>query len=468
VNIVATLATKLSWTHFIELLPLRSDDAMLYYARETAEHGFSAKELRHQISRKAYENHKVANTATTPAATGPPPSAGVKTDLSAKWPRYSLEPEIELENETVFERGPGEEKYRSRDDPELDAKLMFTHISKIIEARKRRAGKYAYYEVNIAFWEIGRYLNSVLLGNERAEYGKKILSSLAPQLMVKYGKSFAERNLYRMMQFAEKFSDVKILSSLAPQLSWTHFIQLLPLESEDERLYYAKEAAQRNFSVRELSRQIARKAYERQENANSMLMADSKIPFNSYKDPYILDFLGMIDNFSETNLEEAILMELKSYILEFGDGFAFVDSQKRMIIDGEDIVLDLLFFNLKLRRHVAVELKVGEFKAEYMGQMMLYLKWLNRYAREEWQEQPIGIILCTSANRAKVEMLEMDKVGIVVAEYWTGLPPKAEFEQKIRELMEEARERLEHRKNYPKGGSEKNIDYYYESKDDDE
>jgi hypothetical protein len=127
--------------------------------------------------------------------------------------------------------------------------------------------------------------------------------------------------------------------------------------------------------------------------------------------------------------------------------------------------LDLLFYHRKIKRLIAIELKLGRFKAEYMGQMLLYLKWLDRYERQPGEEAPIGIILCATANREKIELLEMDKAGIAVAEYWTHLPPKVEFEEKIKSIMIEAKERLERRKSFINSESQKEIDYFIESKD---
>ncbi|MDR2577545.1 MAG: DUF1016 domain-containing protein, partial [Chitinispirillales bacterium] len=216
----------------------------------------------------------------------------------------------------------------------------------------------------------------------------------------------------------------------------------------------------------ELRQQISRKAYERQEIANAGLSKESAVPFNVFKDPYLLDLFGLKENYVEADLEKAILTELEAFLLEFGHGFTFVERQKRMIIDGEDIVLDLLFYHRILKRLVAVELKLGVFKAAYKGQMELYLKWLDKYERQEGEGAPIGIILCATASREKIELLEMDKAGIAVAEYWTHLPPKAELEAKIKALLIEARERLERRKSFPKGELFKKIDYFYESKDD--
>ena len=347
----------------------------------------------------------------------------------------------------------------------IDETVLFERVTAIIENRKYRACVHVNQEVTMIFWEVGCYINSIILDNKRARYGKKILTVLAAKLVRKYGENFSERNLYRMMLFAERFS-AEILPPLAAKLSWSHFIELLPLKSDEVRLYYARDAAERNYGAKELRRQISRKAYERQEIANIELTEQSVVPFNVFKDPYLLDMFDLKENYLEADLEKAILVELEAFILEFGHGFSFVERQKRMIIDGEDIVLDLLFFHRKLKRLVVVELKIGKFKASYMGQMLLYLKWLDKYERQEGEESPIGIILCASADREKIELLELDKAGIGVAEYWTDLPTKAEFERKVKELMSEAKERLERRKSLQKNNTPKQIDYFYENKDD--
>jgi len=256
------------------------------------------------------------------------------------------------------------------------------------------------------------------------------------------------------------------VSTLSTQLSWSHFIEILPIKTESARLYYANETASRRLGVHELRRQISRKAYERQEIANTALTVQSAIPFNVFKDPYLLDALGLKDNYLEADLEKAILTELEAFFLEFGHGFTFVERQKRMIIDDEDIVLDLLFYHRILKRLVAVELKLGGFKAAHKGQMELYLKWLDKYERQDGEESPIGLILCATASREKIELLELDKAGIAVAEYWTHLPSKAEFEAKIKTLLSEAKERLARRKLLPNSKIPKQIEYFFESKDD--
>ncbi|MDR0305721.1 MAG: PDDEXK nuclease domain-containing protein [Chitinispirillales bacterium] len=351
---------------------------------------------------------------------------------------------------------------------QVNEDTLFKRVSEIIENRKAHAGFYANREITLMYWEIGQYINTIVLESQRAEYGKRILSALGLQLTAKYGRAFTERNLYRMTLFAERFPDKEILPPLAAKLSWSHIIELLPLKTDAARMYYANDAAVRKYGAKELRYQISRKAYERQEIANTRLSQDSSVPFNVFKDPYLLDTLDLKENFLEADLEKAILTELEKFILEFGHGFTFVERQKRMIIDDEDIVLDLLFYHRKLKRLVAVELKVGVFKAAYKGQMELYLKWLDRYEREEGEETPIGIILCATANRKKIELLEMDKTGIAVAEYWTDLLPKNKLETKIKTILIEARERLERRKSLPKSKVQKQLDYFFEPKDEEE
>ena len=351
---------------------------------------------------------------------------------------------------------------------QIDETALYKHISAIIENRKTRAQARANQESVLMFWEIGKYIGSVLLGGERAGYGKQIVVTLAQQLQEKYGSSFEYSNITRMIKFAARFSDFEILVPLAQQLSWSHFIALLPLKTDDAFMFYAQDAAARCLGKRELRRQISRKAYERREIANTQLTEVSVIPFNMFKDPYLLDVFGLKENYLEADLEKAILADIEAFILEFGHGFTFADRQKRMTVDGDDFTLDLLFYHRILKRLIAIDLKLGKFKPSYMGQMRFYLKWLNRYERQEGENPPIGLILCTEASRGQIELMELDKEGIAVAEYWTQLPPKKELRRKISEIYEEAQERLERRKSLPSGDVQREIDYFYETKDEDD
>ena len=282
---------------------------------------------------------------------------------------------------------------------------------------------------------------------ERAEYGRQVITSLADVLVTQYGRSFEAKNLRRMMQFAELFDDLEIVVPLARQLSWSHFLIIIPLKSMDARQFYAKQAVQSGWSKRELRKQIERKAFERSEIADSKLeLRKTSALAGHFKDPYFLDFLGLKDGYLEDELEQALISELEQFILELGNGFAFVERQKRMIIDGDDFYLDLLFFHRKLKRLVAVELKIDRFRAGFKGQMELYLNWLDKYERQPGEEAPIGLILCAQAGTEQVELLNMAKDNILVAEYWTELPAKEVLENKLHTALIEIRERLAERK----------------------
>ena len=318
---------------------------------------------------------------------------------------------------------------------------LFSEVSALIEQSRSMVAVQANSTLTLLFWKIGQRINENVLQNKRADYGKQIVVTLSRQLTEKYGRNFEEKNLRRMLQFAEQFQDDEIVATLSRQLSWSHFLTLIPLKSQEARLFYARQAAVGQLGVRDLRQLIARKAFERTAIADTQVTPDSPVPPGAFKDPYLFDFLGLKDDYLENDLEAAILRELESFILEFGKGFTFVERQKRMIIDGEDFYLDLLFYHRILKRLVAVELKLGKFQAKDKGQVELYLKWLDRYERQEGENAPIGLILCAAGSREQVELLEMHKDGIVMAEYWTDLPPKKEFERKIHTLLLEAQER---------------------------
>ncbi len=332
-------------------------------------------------------------------------------------------------------------------EPEkYNAPNLVQEISVLIEESKREVVKTANSALTLLFWQIGKRINDEILKNERAQYGKQIVSGVSEQLELKYGRNFTEKNVRRMIKFYQEFSDFNILPPLVAKLSWSHFIELFSLKSIDSKLYYAQNAIAQNWGKRELRNQIERKAFERNEIANVRLSTSQPDLINTFKDPYILDFLNLKNTYLEQDLESAILRELETFILELGKGFAFMERQKRLIIDGEDFYLDLLFYNRYLKRIVAIELKIGKFEASHKGQMELYLKWLNKYEKQEGEKEPIGLILCAETNKEQVELLEMHKDGIMVAEYLTVMPPKKKLEAKLHQLMIEAKERIERNK----------------------
>ncbi len=310
--------------------------------------------------------------------------------------------------------------------------------------------------MTMLYWQIGKRINDEILKGERAAYGKQIVVSLALQLALEYGNSFSEKNLRRMIQFAEAYPSKKIVVSLIRHLSWTHFIALIPLKEPIQREFYAQMCRIERWSVRTLRHKIDSMLYERtaisrkpKELAKKELAdlhTDDKIsPDLVFRDPYMLDFLNLKDTYNETDLEAAILRELESFILELGVGFTFVSRQKRMTIDNEDFYLDLLLYHRTLKRLVAVELKLGKFKAAFKGQMELYLRWLKKYEKEDDENDPLGLILCAEGSHEQIELLELHKASIKIAEYFTELPPKELLEKKLHAAIEKSRRLMSHR-----------------------
>lgn len=306
------------------------------------------------------------------------------------------------------------------------------------------------------YWRIGLRIRGEVLDGQRASYGEEIVATLSRQLAAEYGRGFEEKNLRRMMQFAELFTSEEIVVTLSRQLSWSHFLALLPVKDPLARDFYAQMCSTERWSVRTLRERVDSMLFERtalsqkpetliQQELNTLRDKGDVGPTLLLKDPYVLDFLALDDRYLEKGLEDAILRELEQFLLELGAGFSFVARQCRIQLDSDDFYIDLLFYNRKLRRLVAIELKLGEFKAEYKGQMELYLRWLAKHDQEPGDLPPLGIILCTGKKHEQIELLELDKSGIHVAEYLTVLPPREVFQQKIHEAMAQARLRMTHR-----------------------
>lgn len=249
-----------------------------------------------------------------------------------------------------------------------------------------------------------------------------------------------------MLQFSRAFSDRKKVATLSRQLTWSHFLVLLPIRKLDELDFYVQHTLDNSLSVRALRNAIGRETYKRSQTANLQLPDETHPMINNLRDPYVLDFLNLRKGYSESDLEAAIVTDLEKFILEFGNGFSFLARQKKMIIDNQEFYLDLLFYQRKIRRLVAIELKVGKFHASFKGQMELYLKWLNRNERQVDEDYPIGIILCTETSPEQIELLEMHKDGIFVSEYWTDLPPREELKKRINESFQSALERFNYTK----------------------
>lgn len=326
---------------------------------------------------------------------------------------------------------------------EIRNNKLFRELTSIIEMGRKNVVAQVNSTLTLVYWKVGHKINEYVLEGERAAYGKNIVVTVSRDLEAQYGRGFTERNVRRMIQFSEVFPDLEIVSTLSTQLGWSHFLEVISIRDKNKRIFYLQKSAEEKWSVRTLRKQIERKAYERKEIAQIQIKDSLAIAQDTFKDPYFLDFLGLKEGYLENDLESAILKEIELFILELGVGFAFVERQKRMIIDGEDFYLDLLFYHRKLKRLVAIELKLGKFKAAYKGQMELYLKWLQKHEQHEGEETPIGLILCAEKSNEQIELLEMGKNGIMVAEYWTDLPPKEKLEEKLHLLLKEAKARIQ-------------------------
>ena len=327
-----------------------------------------------------------------------------------------------------------------------DSTGLLHELTVLIEQTKVKVAVQVNSSLTLLFWHIGSRISNHILQHKRAGYGSQIVVTLSRELVARFGNNYEEKNLRRMIQFAAAFPDYENVVTLSRHLSWSHFLILIPLKNQHAQKFYAEMAGNSLLGVRELRKQISLKVFERTEAVNIHLAENKDIGKDVFKDPYFLDFLGLKDGYLENDLESAILKELELFILELGGGFAFVERQKRMIIDGEDFNLDLLFYHRKLKRLVAIELKTDKFKASHKGQMELYLRWLDKYEKQEGENPPVGLILCAMASKEQVELLEMHKDGIMVAEYWTELPPKKVLEAKLREALVEAWERMERKR----------------------
>jgi predicted nuclease of restriction endonuclease-like (RecB) superfamily len=308
--------------------------------------------------------------------------------------------------------------------------------------------------LSLLYWQIGKRINEEILQNQRAEYGKEIVSALSRQLTLDYGTGWSKRQLHHCIRFAEVFPDFEIVHTLCSQLSWSHLRLIIPMEDTLKRDFYIEMCKLEKWSTRTLQERIQSMLFERTaiskkpeqtiKNDLSLLNKEQKLSADLvFKDPYVLDFLGLKDTYSEKDLESAIIAELQRFISELGSDFAFLVRQKRITIDTTDYYIDLLFYHRRLKCLVAIDLKIGNFEASYKGQMELYLRYLEKYEQVEGENSPIGLILCSGKNAEHVELLQLDKSNIRVADYLTILPSQEVLKQKLHRAIELARNRFD-------------------------
>jgi predicted nuclease of restriction endonuclease-like (RecB) superfamily len=330
---------------------------------------------------------------------------------------------------------------------------LFGEIKQLIDQSRRQVAQTVNSAISLLYWKVGKRLQEEVLLHQRAEYGKEIIHNLAQQLEQEYGKGWSKRQIHYCLQFAEAFPEEEIVHTVCAQLTWSHIRLIIPMDSEVKRMFYIEICQLENWSVRGLQEKIDSMLFERtaiskkpeetiKASLEKLKNQKSVNPDLVFRDPYVLDFLGLSDTYSEKDLEDSILNELQKFIGELGSDFAFLARQKRIGIDQVDYYIDLLFYHRRLKSLVAIDLKLGHFKAEYKGQMELYLRWLEKHESLEGENPPIGLILCASKNQEHIELLQLDHGNIKVAEYMVHLPPIKVLEQKLHRAIEIAQNKL--------------------------
>ena len=333
---------------------------------------------------------------------------------------------------------------------EQESEHLFVGVSDIIDKAKQRVSVYVNKEVNMLNWHVGFYIINELNYETYSAYGTKILATLSQRLTSRYGKGYTYSAITRMMKVARMYNDEKMFATLSQTLTWSHFLELITIENDAKRLFYQQMGIAEHWSVRKLRDKQDEMAYERaliavKPEDEIVKTLEKMTPIHTEPDvvlrsSYVLDFLGLSGYYSEEELEDAIAKQLEAFILELGQGFAFLERQKRFTIDGTDYYLDLLFYHRRLHCLVAIDLKLGKFKPQYKGQMELYLNYLQKYDKQPNENNPIGLLLCSEGNTEHIELLMLNEDNIKVAQYTTYLPDKQWFIDKLNRSIEIAKE----------------------------
>ncbi|MBR6516484.1 MAG: DUF1016 family protein [Bacilli bacterium] len=313
----------------------------------------------------------------------------------------------------------------------------FSEIISIIETAKMRALKAVNTELITMYYEVGKYLSELC---SNSKFGDKVINDVEMYISKNNPtiKGFNRRGLYRMKQFYELYKDDELVTPLVTQISWTnHLIIMSGCKAKEERLFYIKLCIKENYSKRELERQIDSAYYQRY-----LLSVNKPLPEvvpnvvkGNILDTYVLEFLDLPEQYTENNLKKAIIGNLKSFILEFGKDFTFIGEEYRVQVGGQDFYIDLLFYNRALSCLVAIELKIGKFKPEHIGQLNFYLEALDRDVKKTNENPSVGVILCATKDDAVVEYaLSRSMSPTMVAEYTLKLPDKKLLENKLREI----------------------------------
>lgn len=334
---------------------------------------------------------------------------------------------------------------------------LFNDVCLIIEETRYRIATTINSEVCLMNWSVGKRIKEDVLYNERAEYGKEIIKNLSAKLTERYGKGWGDRKLLHCIRSAYTFSEEEIVYAMRIQLTWTHLRSLMFIDDRLKRRFYMEMIHIEQWNTRTLDTKIDQMLYERtalsrkpeeliKQELETIGQTKTLTPDVVFRSSYFLDILGLADTYSERDLEDAILINLQSFIKEMGNDFAFLERQKRITVDAVDYKIDLLFYHRGLRRLVAIDLKLGKFKPEHEGQMLLYLRYLNKNERKEGEESPIGLILCSEGNTEHIEYLMLEESSIKVAQYYTQLPDKKVLSDKLQKAIAIAKENMKRKK----------------------
>jgi predicted nuclease of restriction endonuclease-like (RecB) superfamily len=328
---------------------------------------------------------------------------------------------------------------------------LYQDVCFLIENTRQRLATTVNAEACIMHWQIGKRIKEDVLCNKRAEYGKQIIKNLAEKLTERYGKGWTLYKLQHCVRSAYTFSEDEIVYAVRTQLTWTHLRSLMSIDNELKRSFYIEMCRLEHWDTRTLNEKIDSQLFEitalskkpeeviKQELAQ-IRETNTLTPDIVFRSDYFLDMLGLANVYSEKDLEDAILIQIQSFIKELGSDFAFLDRQKRITVDATDYYMDLLFYHRGLRRLVVIDLKLGKFKPEYEGQMLLYLRYLNKNERMDGEESPIGLILCSEGNTEHIEYLMLEDNNIRVAQYYTQLPDKKLLSEKLKRAIAIAKE----------------------------
>lgn len=344
-------------------------------------------------------------------------------------------------------------KEKSIASPQAVAARLLKEIRPLIETARHQAARFVNSTLVMLNWQIGRKIRREILKGGRAGYGDRVIPKLSERLVADYGRGYTPSGLSRMIKFSDEFPDSRIVATLSQQLSWSHFVEIVPMIDALKREFYAEMCRIEKWSVRTLRMKIEGMLYERTalsqkpkavilRELNTLREKDKMSPDLVFRDPYFLDFLKLRGAYQEKDLEAAILRELERFILELGQDFAFMDRQKRITVGRDDFYLDLLFYHRRLKCLMAVELKLRRFQPADKGQMELYLRWLDKYERRPGEAPPLGLILCSEKEREQIALLKLDKGEIRVAEYLTALPSRKLLQRKLQEARRLARMEL--------------------------